>query len=46
MGPLLSDMGDLVTDDMEKAEVLNALFASVFTSKTSFWESQVPETRG
>ncbi|KAK4815764.1 LOW QUALITY PROTEIN: hypothetical protein QYF61_007182 [Mycteria americana] len=39
-------MGDLVTQDMEKAEVLNATFASAFTSKTSLQESQIPETRG
>lgn len=32
--------------NMEKAEVLNATFASVFTSKTRSQESQVPETRG
>lgn len=31
--------------ETEKAEVLNAAFASVLTSKTSFKESQVPETR-
>ncbi|KAK4806752.1 hypothetical protein QYF61_005548 [Mycteria americana] len=31
---------------MEKAEVLNAFFTLVFTSKTSLQESQVPETRG
>ena len=30
---------------MEKAEVLNAFFASVLTSKTSIEKSQVPETR-
>lgn len=31
---------------MEEAEVLNALFTSVSTSKTSFQESQPPGTRG
>jgi len=31
---------------MEKFEVLNILFASVFTSKISLQETQVPETKG
>jgi len=30
MGPLWKEMGDLVTQDMEKAEVFNDFFASVF----------------
>ncbi|KAK4823788.1 hypothetical protein QYF61_006510 [Mycteria americana] len=45
VGPLLSKMWELVTRNMEKAEVLNAFFTSVFTSKTSLQEPQVPETR-
>ncbi|PKU42857.1 rna-directed dna polymerase from mobile element jockey-like [Limosa lapponica baueri] len=45
VGPLHNEMDNLVTEDMEEAEVLNAFFASVFTSKTNLWESQVPETR-
>ncbi|KAK4810492.1 hypothetical protein QYF61_004272 [Mycteria americana] len=46
VGPLLNGTGDLVTQDMEKADVLNAFFASVFTRKTSLQESHVPETKG
>jgi len=46
VGPLLSETGDLVTQDTEKAEVLNVSFVSVFTSKTSFQESQIPATGG
>lgn len=45
MGPLLSELEDLVTHDMEKDAVLNDTFASVFTSKTRLQESQVPEIR-
>jgi len=30
VGRLLNEVGALVTEDMEKAELLNALFASVF----------------
>ncbi|CAM5087143.1 unnamed protein product [Natator depressus] len=36
VGPLLNGGGNLVTDDVEKAEVLNAFFASVFIDKGSF----------
>ncbi|CAM4590572.1 unnamed protein product [Lepidochelys kempii] len=35
MGPLLNGGGNVVTDDVEKAEVLNAFFALVFTDKVS-----------
>ncbi|GAB0177211.1 hypothetical protein GRJ2_000186300 [Grus japonensis] len=35
VGPLQKETGDLVTQDMEKAEVFNNFFASVFTSKRS-----------
>ena len=45
-GPLLKETRDLVTQDMGKAEVLNAFFALVFTSTTGLQESQVPETKG
>ena len=46
MGPLWKETGDLVTRDMEKAEVLNDFFASVFTSKGSSHTAQVAESKG
>lgn len=46
MNLLLNGAGKLMTDDVEKAEVLCAAFASVTTSKTSMQEFQAPETRG
>lgn len=39
-GPLLNWTGDLVTKHVERAEVLNALFTSVFTSKVGLLEPQ------
>ncbi|GAB0186142.1 mitochondrial enolase superfamily member 1 [Grus japonensis] len=45
VGSLQNDMGDLVTWDMEKAEVLNDLFASVFTGKCSSHTTQVSESK-
>ncbi|GAB0207806.1 hypothetical protein GRJ2_003246300 [Grus japonensis] len=45
VGPLRNEMGDLVTQDMEKAEVLNDFFASVFTSKCLSHTAQVTEGR-
>ena len=45
MGPLPKKTGDLVTWDMEKAEVLNDFFASVFI-KYSSHTAQVTEGKG
>ena len=35
VGPLLNEVGVLVMEEAEKAELLNAFFASVFTAKAS-----------
>ncbi|PKU45794.1 hypothetical protein llap_3880 [Limosa lapponica baueri] len=43
VSPLQKESGDLVTQDMEKAEVLNDFFALVFTSKCSSHPTQVAE---
>jgi len=43
VGPLLKEAGVLVTEDAEKAELMNAFFASVFRAKTGPQESQAPE---
>lgn len=43
---LQKENGDFATRDMEKAEVLNDYFASVFTSKGSNCISQFPEGKG
>ncbi|GAB0188641.1 mitochondrial enolase superfamily member 1 [Grus japonensis] len=45
VGPLRNETGDLVTQDMEKAEVLNDFFASVFTGKYLNRTAQVAEGR-
>ena len=39
MGPLVNEVGALVAKDTQKAELLNAFFASAFTAKTSPLES-------
>ncbi|GAB0176539.1 mitochondrial enolase superfamily member 1 [Grus japonensis] len=46
VGLLWKETGDLVTWDMEKAEVLNNFFASVFTSKCSSHTTQTSEGKG
>ncbi|GAB0207763.1 hypothetical protein GRJ2_003242000 [Grus japonensis] len=43
VGPLLNEVGALVMEDTEKAELLHALFASVFTAKADPQESQTLE---
>ena len=42
MDLLLNGAGALVTQDMQKAEVLKATFTSVFTNKTGLQKSQRP----
>ncbi|PKU29730.1 rna-directed dna polymerase from mobile element jockey-like [Limosa lapponica baueri] len=43
VGPLLTEVGALVTEDAEKAELLNAFFASVFAAKAGPQEPQTLE---
>ncbi|GAB0205865.1 mitochondrial enolase superfamily member 1 [Grus japonensis] len=45
VGPLQNETGDLVTQDMEKAEVLNDFFASVCNGKCLSHTAQVAEGR-
>ena len=42
----MSKTGELATSDMEKAEVFNYLFASVFTGKCSSHTTQFTESKG
>lgn len=42
---LLNHVDVQVSEDTEKAEVLNAIFASVFTAELSPQESQISEVR-
>ena len=44
--PLINEKGKLATTDMEKAEVLNEFFASVFTVSQASHVSRVPEPLG
>jgi len=43
--PLLNEEGALVVEDTEKAELLNALFASVSSAKAGPQETQALEAR-
>ncbi|GAB0195099.1 mitochondrial enolase superfamily member 1 [Grus japonensis] len=45
VGPLWNETGDLVTQDKEKAEILNNFFASVFTGKCLSHTAHVTEGR-
>jgi len=45
VGLLLNEVGVLITEDAEKADLLNAFFASVFSAKTGPQESQALEVR-
>ncbi|GAB0179082.1 hypothetical protein GRJ2_000373500 [Grus japonensis] len=46
VGPLRNETGNLVTQDMEKAEVLNDFFALVFSGKCSGYTAEVAEGKG
>jgi len=46
VGPLWKEAGDLSTQDVEKSEVLNDFFASVFNSKYSSHTTQVAAGKG
>lgn len=46
VGSLLNERGNLGTQNMEKSEVLNADFASVFTRQCGLQESQIQEMKG
>jgi len=46
VGPLWKEMGDLVTQDIEKAEILSDFFASVFTGKCSSHTAHVTNSKG
>ena len=44
--PLINEREELASTDMEKAEVLNEFFASVFSDSQEFHASLVPESLG
>jgi len=46
VGPLQKEAGDLVIQDVKKAEVINDFFASVFNSKCSSHTAQAAEGKG
>lgn len=46
MGPVWKEMGDLVTWDIEKTEVISDFFAWVFTIKNTSHTHQVAERKG
>lgn len=46
VGPLVNEAQDLVTQDLEKAGVLKAFFALVFTSEAGLQESKASENKG
>jgi len=45
VGPLLNEVGVLVTENAEQAQLLNAFFALVFSAKTGPQESHALEVR-
>jgi len=46
VGPLWKEMGDVITQERDKAEVMNNFVASVFTGKCSSHTTQVAEGKG
>jgi len=46
VGPLWKEMRDLVTQDMEKPEIINDFFASVFTEKCPSHTVKVTNSKG
>ena len=46
MGSLRKEIGDLVTRDTEKAEVLNGFFVLVFTGKVRSHIAEAAESKG